>query len=829
MNSYRLYIGLLFLVLCSQLSWSQIPSGYYDSANGLSGETLRTELKTIISNGHIKLPYTSTSFDTWDAYQYTDVRPASPNIIWDMYSDRPSSSPAYTYTLFTSQCGTSAAEGDCYSREHCFPKSWWGGADNATNPQYTDLHHLFPADQYVNNKKNNYPIGKVNPTAVSWTSTNGSKVGNCGITGYTGFVFEPIDEYKGDFARAYLYIITRYKDQVSSWVTANSTTQISDLITGNQYKTWFLNMLIDWSTNDPVSAKEISRNNAIYYQTPQHNRNPFVDHPEYVSAIWGTPLSVSAPVATAATSVSSSAFTANWNTVANATDGYLLDVSTHPNFSIANPQFTNDLLFSEYVEGSGSNKYIEIYNGTGASVNLSDYRLQLFLNGATNASFSNQLSGTLPHGSTVVYKNINTNLYTGQTTGLSNFDFNGDDAIALYKISTASYVDIFGRIGEDPGTAWTSSTFTTLDKTLTRLPSITSGITVNPTTGFPSLSTQWLVSDVDDVSDLGTHSFNNNNLVDSFVTGYQGKVISGQATNNTIVSGLAPSTIYYYRLRAKNGSTISANSNIIATSCSSLITPTFDQVAVSCSGSTIAALPTTSLNGFSGAWSPPINNTVTTTYTFTPNVGQCASSTTMTITIGCGALVNLKVDIQGYYNVNTNLMDPVLLNQNVSSNNTDVAQIEVSLFSPINFSKVDTCIATLKTDGTAVCTFNTAPSGSYYIVIEGNNFIRTWSASPQLIGNTPLNYDFTASSSMAFGNNMAEVQSGIWALYSGDINQDSVIDSTDYVLWETRYNDFAFGQEDADISGDGIVDSSDYVIWETNYMDFIMEIIPDGF
>lgn len=827
MRNFRLQLVLVLLFsfyfsLCS----AQIPSGYYNSATGLTGENLRTALKTIISTGHVKLPYTSTSFDTWDAYQYTDVRPSSPTVIWDMYSDRPSSSPAYTFTLFTSQCGTAAAEGDCYSREHCFPKSWWGGADNATNPQYTDLHHLFPSDQYVNNKKNNYPIGKVNPSAVSWTSTNGSKIGNCGITGYTGFVFEPIDEYKGDFARAYLYIITRYKDQVSGWVTANSTTQIADIITGNQYKTWFLNMLIDWSTNDPVSAKEIARNDAIYYQTPQHNRNPFVDHPEYVAAIWGTPITVAAPLATAATGVNATSFVAHWNTVSNATDGYLLDVSTNPNFSVAYPQYTTDLIFSEYVEGSASNKYIEIYNGTGAAVNLSDYRLQLFLNGSASASVSNQLSGTLANGATLVYKNINATIYSATATTSTSVDFNGDDAIALYKISTASYVDIFGRIGEDPGTAWTSGTTTTLDKTLIRLPSIISGVTTNPTTGFPALASQWIMSDIDDVSDLGSHSFNNTNLVDSYVSGYQSKPIAGQTTNNAFVTGLAASTIYYYRLRAKNGTTTSSYSNTIATTCSSLVVPVFTQVANICAGDALAPLPTTSNNGITGTWSPALNNTTTTTYTFAPNVGQCASSVTMTIAVGCSSIVNLKLFIEGYYDSGTNKMRPVKVNQGVSLNDQEVELITVTLHNSVNFDVVSTTTAMLQTDGSANCIFNSVPNGSYYIVVKGNNFVKTSSLTAQPVGVSTLNYDFTTANSKAYGYNMIQVNSGVWAFYSGDMNQDDIIDSTDYVLWEESYNNFAFGEEASDLNGDGVVDASDYVIWENNYNGFVMGITP---
>jgi hypothetical protein len=453
--------------------------------------------------------------------------------------------------------------------------------------------------------------------------------------------------------------------------------------------------------------------------------------------------------------------------------------------------------------------------------------LQLFLNGSTTASFSNQLSGTLAPGATIIYKNINATIYSGAATTSTSVDFNGDDAIALYKISTASYVDIFGRIGEDPGTAWTSGTTTTLDKTLIRLPNVTSGVTTNPTTGFPSLATQWIISDVDDVSDLGSHSFNSTNLVDSYVSGYQSKAIAGQTTNTTTVTGLAASTIYYYRLRAKNGSIISANSNTIATSCSSLITPTFTQVASSCPGVNLSPLPTTSNNGITGTWSPALNNTATTTYTFTPTSSQCAATANMTITIGCASIVHLKLFIEGYYDASTQLMRPVKVNQSVSVNNQEVEVVTINLHDAVNFNLVATTTAQLMTNGTANCIFNSVPNGSYYIVIKGSNFIQTSSFAPQIIGvNATLDYDFTTASSKAYGNNMIQVNSGVWAFYSGDLNQDEMIDASDYVIWEEFYNNFSFGEEATDLNGDGAVDASDYVIWENNYNGFVMGITP---
>ena len=556
----KLYFLFYFI---TSILYAQIPAGYYNSAIGLNGEDLRTALKTIITSGHIKLPYTSsTSTDVWKSYQFTDVRPSSTTIIWDMYSDRPATSPAYTYTIYTNQCGTSSMESSCYSREHCFPKSWWGGVDDAANPQYTDLHHLFPADQYVNLKKSNYPIGKVN--SATWTSTNESIVGSSGVAGYTGTFFEPIDEYKGDFARAYLYIITRYKDRINSWITLNSGQPIINVMEGDTYKSFYLNMLIQWHIQDPVSAKEISRNNAIYYSTPQKNRNPYIDHPEYVDAIWNSStISLSAPIALSAQSITANSFSSQWNTEVEADNGYLLDASTSPTYSSTFPQIATDLFFSEYVEGSSNNKYLEIYNGTGATITLNDYKLQLFANGATTPSQNITLTGSLANGATIVYKNSSAILYSGAINS-SVANYNGDDAIVLYKISTASYVDIIGRIGEQPVPAWRSGDHSTENKTLIRNPAVYRGITTNPSSGFPTLTTEWDVDDIDDVSNLGLHTFNTTVTIDNYLPGFQNKSIPSQSVQSEEILNLNLNTTYYYRLRAKKGTILSPYSNSIA-------------------------------------------------------------------------------------------------------------------------------------------------------------------------------------------------------------------------------------------------------------------------
>ncbi|PCJ83512.1 MAG: endonuclease I [Flavobacteriales bacterium] len=257
----RFVYSLLFFV---QLSWAYSqPSGYYDNAQGLAGEQMRTALHNIIKN-HNVIAYS----DVWSHFPNLDKKPNGK--VWDIYSDNPGGTPAYEYTLVTDQCGQYSGEGDCYNREHTVPASWY----NSASPMYSDLFQVYPTDGFVNGKRSNLPYGET--SGGTWMSTNGSNLGNHLLSGYSGIVFEPIDEYKGDLARTYFYMVTRYMDVVTNWT--------SDMFTGNTLSSWALDMLMDWDANDPVSQKEIARNEAIYLV--QNNRNPFIDNPTYVLAIW---------------------------------------------------------------------------------------------------------------------------------------------------------------------------------------------------------------------------------------------------------------------------------------------------------------------------------------------------------------------------------------------------------------------------------------------------------------------------------------------------------------------------------------------------------------
>ncbi|MDD4848718.1 MAG: endonuclease, partial [Bacteroidales bacterium] len=192
------------IIAISISSIAQIPNGYYNGTENLTGTQLQSKLHTIIDD-HDALSYSQT----WDAYYTTDKK--ANGKVWDMYSDVPNGTTPYNFTFGSDQCGSYSDEGDCYNREHTFPQSWF----NEQAPMKSDLFHLYPTDGYVNNRRSNYPMGDVG--SASWTSENGCKLGSCSNSGYSGTVFEPIDEYKGDFARSFFYMAVRYYNEDNGW------------------------------------------------------------------------------------------------------------------------------------------------------------------------------------------------------------------------------------------------------------------------------------------------------------------------------------------------------------------------------------------------------------------------------------------------------------------------------------------------------------------------------------------------------------------------------------------------------------------------------------
>jgi endonuclease I/chitodextrinase len=289
-----------FALLFSLYSFAQIPAGYYTTATG-TGYTLKTQLYNIIKghtdNGYAGL-YTTYLTSDRDYYYEND------GTVLDMYSENPTGIDPYTYStsVTTDKCGNYSVEGDCYNREHIIPQSVF----NEAAPMVSDAHSITPTDGKVNGLRSAFPHGIV--ATASKTTLNGSKLGSSGVAGYSGTVFEPIDEFKGDIARMYLYFATRYENTVSGY-----SFDMFDGSSNQVFTTAFLNMLLTWHAQDPVNAREIARNNAIYER--QKNRNPYIDHPEYVQAIWNPTPDNQAPTAAtnlAVTETTSSTVSLSW-------------------------------------------------------------------------------------------------------------------------------------------------------------------------------------------------------------------------------------------------------------------------------------------------------------------------------------------------------------------------------------------------------------------------------------------------------------------------------------------------------------------------------------
>lgn len=284
----------LIVLLVSTVAFAQVPANYYSTATG-TGFTLKTQLKNIIDTDNDGLTpeyfHNDQGYDAMDGfistYELDTYYEPGSNTILDPYSENPNGPDPYTFAPGTDECGEYSIEGDCYNKEHVIPQSVFSQA----LPMRSDAHALLPTDGRVNGFRSNFPFGRVDDSnltsqsGISNPTQNGSKLGgnlNSGYSaGYTATVFEPIDEFKGDIARIYFYFATRYEDQVNSWGSYPMFNGTSDVV----FDSTFLNILLQWHTMDPVSQKEIDRNDNIFYNH-QTNRNPYVDHPEYVNAIW---------------------------------------------------------------------------------------------------------------------------------------------------------------------------------------------------------------------------------------------------------------------------------------------------------------------------------------------------------------------------------------------------------------------------------------------------------------------------------------------------------------------------------------------------------------
>lgn len=256
---------LIALLALPAMALAEAPATYYSRCEGLGGEQLLQALEQVVG------PHTNVGYSgLWTLYGKSDVYPDGK--IWDMYSTK-------HWTVGGEQCGTYQSVGDCYNREHSMPKSWF---DDAA-PMYSDAFHIYPTDGKVNGQRGNYPYGECAYGSTLSGSGSVKALGRLGAStfpGYSGTVFEPADEYKGDFARSYFYMAACYNSLIDDWH--------SDMLAGNSYPAftgWAVDLLLKWHRQDPVSSKELDRQEAVY--AAQHNRNPFIDHPEMAEYIWG--------------------------------------------------------------------------------------------------------------------------------------------------------------------------------------------------------------------------------------------------------------------------------------------------------------------------------------------------------------------------------------------------------------------------------------------------------------------------------------------------------------------------------------------------------------
>lgn len=523
----------LFTLVLATSVYSQVPSNYYDSASGLSGYALKTQLNSIITSGHSDQGYGGL----WIAYQTTDrdLYYENDNTILDIYSENPTGADDYSFTQGSDQCGTYSIEGDCYNREHIVPQSVF----NEASPMRNDVHQVYPTDGKVNGLRSNYPFGTV--ASASTTSSNGSKLGNSSVSGYSGTVFEPLDEFKGDVARALLYFATRYETTVDSYPF--------DMFDGTEdhvFDNWAIDMLLDWHYNvDPVDQRDIDRNNAAY--NFQGNANPFISHPEYANLIWNPIADTedpTSPTSLVASNPSSSTIDLTWtastdniavtsydifidgsfyvNTNSAATFYTVTGLNTETSYcftlfakdasgnisTVSNQDCTatlegssgaTELFISEYVEGSGNNKVLEIANFTGVTVDLSAYTIKKSING--DVSWDTAVY-SFPNGTQItdgdVYVVANNFINTGtcvtsavdDLTNSSVFQFNGNDPVGLFNNDVL--IDIIGTLGGGSGNF-------AVNTTLIRDPDI-----LEPSTTY--ISTQWSNSSQDSCSDLGTHT-----------------------------------------------------------------------------------------------------------------------------------------------------------------------------------------------------------------------------------------------------------------------------------------------------------------------------------
>ncbi len=489
---------LSILLFLPAVFFSQAPAGYYSGTESLTGYALKTKLYEIISTKTVNWHYGDlvNYYGITDLDKYYDHDASNSTYLLDIYSEIHSGQDTYEYTV-DDMTGSSTAEGSGWNREHMMPQSTF----NSTYPMYSDLHYVIPTDARINQLRSNYPYGVAGTTNYD-TFSNGSKISRNGTPGsaYTGRVYEPIDEFKGDIARSLLYFSVRYEKKLPAFEFYNGTSPANDRnpLDGTQEKAfedWYLAMLLQWHNLDPVSQREVDRNNLVYGL--QKNRNPFVDNPQWVNLIWNqAPDAVPPQAPSNLTVAQNSAYFVNlsWNASPDSdvlgykifkngelvattkspsvtvdhldpSSSYFFTVKSYDNgynesaestalnvMTLASDIYARDLQVTKYLEGSANNKAIEITNRTGHPVNLEGYKLSLqyYNNPIYYFPAAFELEGTVQNNETFVVINPNANFtcFTNDqakfVTAAPQLTYTGNNYVELrYKSTT---VDVLGAL-----------------------------------------------------------------------------------------------------------------------------------------------------------------------------------------------------------------------------------------------------------------------------------------------------------------------------------------------------------------------------------------------
>ncbi|ADR22497.1 hypothetical protein MATR_36570 [Marivirga tractuosa] len=605
-----LLMGLLF-----HHSQAQIPSGYYDSANGKTGDQLKAALNDIIS-GHTTYPYSSSGIDVWDILKEADKDPNNSANVIGIYSG------------FSMDASAEYNNGDGWNREHVWAKS--RGDFGTSEGPGTDCHHLAVADISTNGARGNMNFDYGD---TFYTDTQGFYSGSTlSKTSSTADVWEPRDEVKGDVARMMFYMATRYEGE-----NGDVDLELTETLLGSTDKSPYhgkLSVLLEWHQQDPVSAAEIQRNNVIY--SYQNNRNPFIDHPEYVCEIYScstsggniAPYFTSSPVTTlsaestysysitttdpdgddvsisastlpnwmsftdngsgSATITGSTQTAGDYSVTLNVSDG---SASNSQNYTVnvissgGGSGSTSELIFSEYIEGSSYNKGLEIANFTGSLVDLSAYSIMKQTNGSGSWTGELTLNGSIAHEDVFVVVNSNAaSAMQAEADLISSsaaLSFNGNDPIGLFK--NGQLIDVIGNfnssssfgqnttlvrketISEPNATYSTSEWDGYSSDTFSFLGSHSIAGSGGGDTEAPSVPANLQVSNVTETSfDISWNASTDNVGVDQYVIYLDGSLYANSSSTTATVNGLSASTNYLVSLSAQDagGNESNQSSNV---------------------------------------------------------------------------------------------------------------------------------------------------------------------------------------------------------------------------------------------------------------------------